>query len=98
MCTNILEKTGISGSGRTADGWFSLSEAWVTYDHPFHVPLEHALNIDFVSSEPKGPRVAVELTRESALQLIEVIQAALRRSEEHDGPVGAGRQTVAGEA
>jgi len=96
MCTYILEKTEISGSGRSAEGWFGLSEAWVTYDHPFHLPLEHALNIDFVSSGPRGPRLAVELTRESALQLIDAIQAALRRSEEHDGPVEAeGRQAAA---
>lgn len=85
MCTNITERALISGSGKGATGWFTLDQAYVSYDHPFHAPLEHALNIDFVN-EAKGPgaRVAVELTRESAEQLMVAIQAALARGVEHD--------------
>jgi hypothetical protein len=54
---------------------------YVTYDHPFELKLEHALNIDFVN-EAAGPgaRVAVELTRESARALVEAIQVALERA------------------
>lgn len=80
----IVEKAGISGSGKGAQGWFTLREVAVSYDHPFHVPLEHALNIDFVN-DSMGPsaRVAVELTPESARQLVQLIETALVRGEAH---------------
>ena len=42
--------------------------------------LEHALNIDFVDeSQGLGARVAVELTPQSARQLVELINVALNR-------------------
>ena len=83
MCTMIVEKAAIAGSGKSTSGWFTLDQAYVSYDHPFHAPVEHALNIDFVN-EAQGPaaRVAVELTRESAARLVEAIQAALARAED----------------
>lgn len=82
MCTMIVEKAAVSGSGKGADGWFTVDHAYVSYDHPFHAPVEHALNIDFVN-EAMGPgaRVAVELTRESAERLVRAIQAALARAD-----------------
>ena len=85
MCTNIVHSTPISGSGKGQLGWFRLEQAHVSYDHPFHAPLEHALNIDFVAGGTgPGSRVAVELTRESAEQLILAIREALDRGREHD--------------
>lgn len=78
MCTDIIEKAEISGSGKGADGWFSLTQANVYYDHPFHAPLDHALIIDFVQNpDAPGHRVAVELTFDSAVRLMESIRAAL---------------------
>ena len=80
MCTNIVEKTEIAGSGKGQHGWFILREANVSYDHPFHAPVEHALNIDFVNeSEGPGARVAVELTADSARRLVDAILVALDR-------------------
>ena len=59
------------------------------YDHPFHAPLEHALNIDFVNeAQGTGARVAVELSTESARELIRAIQAALETGEGHHGAGG----------
>lgn len=83
MCTMIAEQIEIEGSGKGMNGWFSLKEANVSYDHPFNVPLEHALNIDFVN-EASGPgaRVAVELSVDAALALVDTIQAVLKRAEE----------------
>ncbi|MFA7249259.1 MAG: DUF6295 family protein [Dehalococcoidia bacterium] len=80
MCTNIIENAAVAGSGKGADGWFTLSGANVSYDHPYHAPLEYALNIDFVN-EAAGPaaRVAVELTAESARRLVDAILVALDR-------------------
>lgn len=78
MCTMITHQIKISGSGKGASGWFNLQQANVSYDHPFSAPLEHALNLDFVD-ESQGPaaRVAVELSEESARQLVQAIQAVL---------------------
>ena len=83
MCTMILERVAVSGAGKRPEGWFELSHASVTYDHPFHVRLEHALNIDFVD-EAAGPsgRLAVELEPDSARALAEAILQALDRGEE----------------
>ena len=83
MCTYVVEKTPVSGSGRAASGWFVLTEANVSYDHPIHAPTEHAVNIDF-TNESLGPaaRVAVELTPEGARALIAAIEEALERGEE----------------
>jgi len=82
MCTMIGVQAKISGSGKGVGGWFVLDQVNVTYDHPYHAPEEHALNIDFVN-EAHGPgaRVAVELTPESARELVQAIQAALARAE-----------------
>ena len=82
MCTMMVQQTKITGSGKGAQGWFTLREVNVSYDHPFDFPLEHALNIDFVN-EAEGPsaRLAVDLTPESARQLAQTILAMLERAE-----------------
>ena len=82
MCTMIVEKINIDGSGKGQTGWFDLTEANISYDHPFNAPYEHALNIDFVN-EAHGPgaRVAVELSAEAARVLVDTILAVLDRAE-----------------
>lgn len=86
MCTMIVEKVKVDGSGKGTDGWFKLEQANVSFDHPFHAPLEHALNIDFVNAS-QGPsaRVAVELSEQAARALVEAILAVLdeARAEGH---------------
>jgi hypothetical protein len=78
MCTYLTEKIDIQGSGKGARGYFSLSEAMVYVDHPQHAPFEHTVNIDFLNPA-QGPsaRVAVELTEEAALALIDAVRTAL---------------------
>jgi len=82
MCTNIVRQVELDGSGKGALGWFAVRQANVSYDHPFHVALEHALNIDFVN-EANGPgaRVAVELDVASARALAATILAVLDQAE-----------------
>ena len=82
MCTMISQQVSIDGSGKGAAGWMAVRQASVSYDHPFNVPLEYALNIDFVN-EALGPgaRVAVELDAVSARALVATIQAVLARAE-----------------
>jgi Family of unknown function (DUF6295) len=78
MCTMIVEKVKIDGSGKGMTGWFKLEQANVSYDHPFDAPLEHALNIDFVN-ESQGPaaRVAIELSEQAARALVRTILTVL---------------------
>jgi hypothetical protein len=78
MCTYQTEQITIAGSGKGANGWFSLSDATVYFDHPVHAMAAHTLNIDFLNPG-QGPsaRVAVELTAESARELAKAIEAAL---------------------
>ena len=82
MCTMIVEKINVEGSGKGINGWFKLEQANVSFDHPFHAPFEHALNIDFVN-ESQGPsaRVAVELSEQAARDLVASILAVLDQAE-----------------
>src|SRR5215470_12933632 len=93
MCSYIVEKATVAGSAKGASGWMRIDTANVYYDHPYHAPLDHALGIDFVCEADGGrERVAVELSRESALALIESIKAALASSDvAHAGTVSAVR-------
>ena len=56
--------------------------ARVYYDHPYFTHEDHTLNIDFVN-ESLGidARVAVEMTAESARELIQKITLALEAGE-----------------
>lgn len=93
MCTMIARQVAVEGSGKGTAGWFGVRQANVSYDHPFHLPFEHTLNLDFVD-EALGPaaRVAVELTAPSARRLAETILAVLAQAEAGgylDEPVGS---------
>ncbi|HEY1572852.1 MAG TPA: DUF6295 family protein [Pseudonocardiaceae bacterium] len=78
MCTYLTEKVEIDGSGKGAAGWFEVTAASVYVDHPVHAPYAHTVNIDFINPAlGASARVAVELTEESALALVEAIQKAL---------------------
>lgn len=82
MCTMIVQKVALNGSGKSGAEWFHVNQANVFFDHPFNAPMDHSLNIDFVN-EAKGPsaRVAVELTIESAQALVETIQSVLAEAD-----------------
>ncbi len=88
MCTYITEKAEMFGSAKGPQGWFRVDMANVYFDHPFHAPLEHSLNIDFVNEADGSPtRVAVEISAESARLLVEKILAALESGETSHAPV-----------
>ena len=78
MCTMIVQKVKIEGSGKNNNRWFHLEQANVSYDHPFNAPYEHALNIDFVN---ETQRVAVELSESAARDLAHTILAVLGQAE-----------------
>jgi uncharacterized protein DUF6295 len=83
MCTMIAHQVKVEGRGKSGPEWFAVREANVSYDHPYDLPLEHALNIDFVN-EAMGPgaRVAVELSVEAARKLVATIQAVLAEADQ----------------
>ena len=82
MCSDIVEKTAVSGSAKGPSGWMRIDTANVYFDHPYHAPLDHALAIDFVcEADGAKERVAVELSAESARALVKNILAALVSGE-----------------
>jgi hypothetical protein len=89
MCSYIVEKAKLLGSAKGPKGWMRIDTANVYYDHPFHAPLDHALGIDFVNEAEGGrERVAVELSAQSARELVDKILAALSSGEvAHGTPV-----------
>lgn len=79
MCTYTTVHAPITGSAKGPNGsWMSVTNATVYFDHPVHAMADHTLNID-ITDPTKGPgaRIALELTAESARELVAAIQAAL---------------------
>ena len=79
MCTYATITTAVDGSAKGPNGsWFRVTDATVYFDHPVHALAEHTLNID-LAAPARGPsaRIAVELTAESARELVRAIEAAL---------------------
>jgi Family of unknown function (DUF6295) len=89
MCSYIVDKAKLLGSAKGPNGWMRIDTANVYYDHPFHAPLDHALGIDFINEAEGGrERVAVELSAQSARELVDKILAALSSGEvAHGTPV-----------
>jgi hypothetical protein len=86
MCTSIVEIVDAEGAGKGTDGWFKVSHAVVSYDHPHHALLEDAISIDFVNHD-KGPgaRAAVEITLDSAKALSRALARAIAAAEIEEG-------------
>jgi len=83
MCTYLTSTAPVAGSALGRDGWFSLGQAVVYFDHPQEAAAEHALCIDF--RPPDGAdasrHVAVELDAPSARALAAQILATLDHEE-----------------
>ena len=79
MCSYIVEKAKLIGTAKGPNSaWMKVDTANVYYDHPYEAQLDHALCVDFVCNADGGrERVAIEISRESALELMESIKAAL---------------------
>jgi hypothetical protein len=78
MCSYIVEKAALTGSAKAGGEWRSINTAIVAVDHPSHATLDHALIVDFVNAaRPVSERVALELSVESARELISCMQTAL---------------------
>jgi hypothetical protein len=85
VCTYSTEKVTLAdSSGKGPDGWFTLATATVYYDHPVHAPDEHTVNIDFLNpARGPGARVAVELSLDSARELLAALTMTVERAAHH---------------
>ncbi len=82
MCTMIQMKAPVTGSGKGPQGWFSVTQANVGYDHATHSHAEHALLIDFANYDlGPGARVAVELDLASGRALLDQLRLAIEAAE-----------------
>ncbi|MBM84859.1 MAG: hypothetical protein CMM47_02410 [Rhodospirillaceae bacterium] len=82
MCTSIVEIVEADGKAKGVDGWFALSHAVVSYDHPNHALLEDSIIVDFVNRDrAPGMRTAAELSLETAKALLGALDRAIRASE-----------------
>jgi len=83
MCTSVVEIVPASGAGKSEEGWFTVTGAVVSYDHPHHALLDEAITIDFVNPDlGPGARAAVEITLESAKELSAALIRAIAAAEE----------------
>jgi hypothetical protein len=83
MCTSVVEIVRAEGAGVSESGWFPVTSAVVSYDHPHHALLEDAITIDFVNPElGPGARAAVEITLDSAKALAAALARAIAAAEE----------------
>jgi hypothetical protein len=89
MCTSVVEIVEVEGAGVSQAGWFPVTRAVVSYDHPHHALLEDAITIDFVNANlGPGSRAAVEITLESARGLAAALARAIEAAEEMEGQRG----------
>jgi hypothetical protein len=86
VCTSIVEIAAAEGTGKGGDGWFDLTHAVVSYDHPHHALFEEAINIDFVNPAlGPGARVAVEISLQSAKELSAALARAIAAADVVEG-------------
>ena len=89
MCTSIVEVVEAEGAGCGKNGWFPVTRAVGTYDHPQVAPFERdTINLDFMNPDRSASdRAGVELTLEAAkalhVALSQVIAEAEAEEREH---------------
>ena len=88
MCTSIIEVVGADGMAKRGDQWFALTQAVVAYDHARHAPLADVITLDFINAglEP-GARAGVELTLETAKELLAALDRAIAAAEREEAEV-----------
>ena len=95
MCTSIVEIAEAQGAGKGDRGWFELTSAVVSYDHPHHAWYEEAICIDFVNAAlDPGARVAVEISLDSAKALAGALSRAIAAAEAWDERYGGSEKAI----
>jgi hypothetical protein len=88
MCTSIVEIVRADGMAKRGDEWFALTQAVVAYDHARHAPLADVITLDFLNAglEP-GARAGIELTLDSAKELLAALGRAIAAAEFEEAEV-----------
>lgn len=95
MCTGLVQKAKVAGSGKGAEGWFRLDEVSVMYDCTYHMSMPQGVNIEFFNEkEGPGARVAVELSPSSAMELVHAIMESLYSAGIDPGEAALGMAPV----
>jgi hypothetical protein len=82
MCTTISHTSSVTGAGKGPQGWFTVNQATVGYDHATHTGAEHALLLDFANYDlGTDARVALELDLASGRALLAHLQDAINAAE-----------------
>ncbi len=80
MCTYLTVHAPVQASAKGPGGqWFAATDAVVYFDHPVHAAADHTLNIDLPNPRSAtGDRIAIEMTAQSARELMEAISKVLQ--------------------
>ena len=91
MCTSVVEVVRAEGAGKGDGGWFPVTSAVVSYDHPHHALLEEAITIDFVNpgARARGARRSRDHARigEGVRRRARAGDCGRRRNGRPKGPV-----------
>tara|TARA_Y100001970_G_scaffold1130_1_gene1321 strand:- start:6160 stop:6408 length:249 start_codon:yes stop_codon:yes gene_type:complete len=76
----ISEKANVKGSGKKSNNWIPLDSCDIYYDHSTYVDCEHSITLSFKNQmNPIDSRITVEITPESAKDMMDKIKIALEK-------------------
>jgi hypothetical protein len=82
VCTYATQRIAVRGSGKAASRWEPVVSASVYLDHPYATALDHTLNVDlFIDGDARPRHIALELSLESARELVDAMSRALAQGE-----------------
>jgi len=88
MCTSIVEIIPAEGMAKRGAEWFTLTQAVVAYDHARHAPLADVITLDFINAGlDAGARAGIELTLDSAKELLAALERAITAAEFEEAEV-----------
>jgi len=88
MCTSIVEIIPAEGMAKRGVEWFTLTQAVVAYDHARHAPLADVITLDFINTGlDAGARAGIELTLDSAKELLAALERAITAAEFEEAEV-----------
>jgi len=97
MCTSVVELIRAEGAGVSEGGWFPVTTAVVSYDHP-HMPCSKMRSRSLRESEPRArgraPRseITLDTAKELAAALTRAITARRRWKVKGQSPLTRGKE------
>jgi hypothetical protein len=89
MCTMIANRLALHGTIKAGGTWTTITEAFVGYDHPIELDVEHAVTLDLVDERDGAiRRIALELPLEEARRLHCELARVIDAADSHEGRTG----------